>query len=58
MEIGDIYTVEIPASDGHEQAGSRPAIIVQASRFEDQLSTVLIVPLTSRLAAQAFRLRF
>src|SRR4051812_45672358 len=54
MEIGDIYTVEIPASNGHEQAGTRLAIIVQAPRFEDQLSTVLIVPLTSRLAAQAF----
>jgi mRNA-degrading endonuclease toxin of MazEF toxin-antitoxin module len=24
MDIGDIYTVEIPPSDGHEQAGTRP----------------------------------
>ena len=54
MEIGDIYTVEIPPSNGHEQAGLRPAIIVQAPQFENQLPTVLIVPLTSRLAAQAF----
>jgi len=54
MDIGDIYTVEIPPSDGHEQAGARPAIIVQAHQFEDQLPTVLIVPLTSQLAAQAF----
>ncbi len=54
MDIGDIYTVEIPASNGHEQAGTRPAIIVQAPRFENQLPTVLIVPLTSQLAAQAF----
>jgi mRNA interferase MazF len=54
MEIGDIYTVEIPASDGHEQAGTRPAIVVQDPQYEVQLSTVLIVPLTSRLAAQAF----
>ena|SRR5437763_15973220 len=54
MQIGDIYTVEIPSSDGHEQAGPRPAIIAQAPQFEKQLPTVLIVPLTSRLAAQAF----
>ena len=54
MNIGDIYTVEIPPSDGHEQAGTRPAIIVQAPQFEDQLPTTLIVPLTSQLAAQAF----
>ena len=54
MNIGDIYTVEIPVSDGHEQAGFRPAIIIQDPRYESQLSTVLIVPLTSRLTAQAF----
>jgi mRNA-degrading endonuclease toxin of MazEF toxin-antitoxin module len=54
MDIGEIYTVEIPSSDGHEQAGPRPAIVVQAPQFENRLPTVLIVPLTSRLAAQAF----
>lgn len=30
MQEGDIYFVEIPLSGGHEQAGLRPAIIVQA----------------------------
>jgi mRNA interferase MazF len=54
MEIGDVYTVEIPASNGHEQAGARPAIIAQAPHFGDRLPTVLIVPLTSRLTAQSF----
>jgi mRNA interferase MazF len=54
MDVGEIYTVEIPSSDGHEQAGTRPAIVVQAPQFENRLPTVLIVPLTSRLAAQAF----
>ena len=54
MEIGDVYAVEIPASDGHEQAGARPAIIAQASQFGDRLPTVLIVPLTSRLTAHSF----
>jgi mRNA interferase MazF len=54
MDIGDIYTIEIPPSNGHEQAGSRPAIIVQAPQFEKQLPTALIVPLTSQLAAQTF----
>lgn len=54
MDIGDIYSIEIPPSNGHEQAGMRPAIIVQAPGFEKQLPTVLIVPLTSQLAAQFF----
>jgi mRNA interferase MazF len=54
MDVGDIYTVEIPPSGGHEQAGTRPAVIAQAPQFESQLPTMLIVPLTSQLAAQAF----
>jgi mRNA interferase MazF len=54
MDVGEIYTVEIPSSDGHEQAGIRPAIVIQAPQFENRLPTILIVLLTSRLAAQAF----
>ena len=54
MEIGDVFAVEIPASDGHEQAGARPAIIAPAPQFGDRLPTVLIVPQTSRLTAQSF----
>jgi mRNA interferase MazF len=54
VDIGDIYTVEIPPSDGHEQAGIRPAIIVQDAEFNKRLPTVLVVPLTSNLVAQAF----
>jgi len=54
MDIGDIYTIEIPPSNGHEQAGPRPAVILQASQFEKKLPTVLIAPLTSQAGAQAF----
>lgn len=54
MTVGDLYTVEIPSVDGHEPAGTRPAIIVQAFSFEKQLPTTLIVPLSSQLAAQNF----
>ncbi|MBI3653558.1 MAG: type II toxin-antitoxin system PemK/MazF family toxin [Acidobacteria bacterium] len=54
MEIGDIYAVEIPSSNGHEQAGVRPAIIVQATAFAARLPTTLIVPLTSQFAATSF----
>jgi mRNA interferase MazF len=57
MREGDIYLVEIPSSSGHEQAGPRPAIIVQASGLE-RLPTVLIVPLTSKLRAADFPFTF
>jgi mRNA interferase MazF len=54
VEIGDVYSVEIPQSNGHEQAGTRPAVVVQDSEFTERLSTVLLVPLTSNQAALAF----
>ncbi len=57
MQEGDIYLVEIPLSRGHEQAGLRPAIIVQAAGLEG-LPTVLIVPLTSKLRAADFPFTF
>ena len=57
MKEGDIYFVEIPLSGGHEQAGLRPAIIVQASGIE-KLPTILIIPLTSKLKAMDFPFTF
>lgn len=53
MQEGDIYFVEIPASNGHEQAGLRPAIIFQSSVIE-KLPTVLVIPLTSKIKAIGF----
>ncbi len=57
MREGDIYLVEIPVSGGHEQAGLRPAIIIQSTNLE-KLPTVLIVPLTSKIKAADFPFTF
>jgi mRNA interferase MazF len=57
MQFGDIYLVEIPMSNGHEQAGLRPAVIVQEIGIE-KVPTVLIVPLTSKLKAKDFPFTF
>jgi mRNA interferase MazF len=57
MQEGDVYFVEIPMSGGHEQAGLRHAIIVQASGLE-KLPTVLIIPLTSKLKGADFPFTF
>ena len=54
MQPGDIYWVEIPAAGGHEQAGLRPAIILQSAAVTPRLSTVQIVPLTSQVKARKF----
>lgn len=57
MQFGDIFLVEIPTSDGREQAGTRPAILAQSSNLE-KTPTILIVPLTSMLKATDFLFTF
>ena len=54
MKPGDIYWVEIPTANGHEQAGLRPAIVLQSERLTFKLTTIQIVPLTTRLKARRF----
>ena len=55
MQFGDVYAVDLPAVGGHEQAGYRPAVIVQSGAPPyDTLSTVVVVPFTTQLRAQAF----
>ena len=57
MARGDIVTVELPAAlgqGGHEQAGQRPAIVVQTDVMHQNLSTTMVVPLTSNLKALSF----
>ena len=51
LRQGEIYWVTFPASDGREQAGQRPALIVQGERFLPSLPTIWVVPITSNLRA-------
>lgn len=50
MKFGEIRWVALPSTGGREQAGRRPAIILQ-SRPYMKLPTVLVVPLTTNLRA-------
>jgi mRNA interferase MazF len=52
MSMGDIYLVDFPVSDGHEQTGSRPAVIL--IEFPE-LPIVQIIPLTSREQAKNYK---
>jgi mRNA interferase MazF len=55
MQFGDVYAVDLPAVGGHEQAGQRPAIVVQSGQPPySSLATVVVVPFTSQLKAQVF----
>ncbi len=51
MARGDVLTIDfpIPGKPGHEQTGTRPAIVVDADLPGNRLTTLMVVPLTSKL---------
>lgn len=49
MLQGDIYLADLSPIQGHEQDGYRPVLIIQNDILNHNLSTVIILPLTSRL---------
>ena len=53
LKRGDIHWIEFPARSAREQAGRRPAIIVQ-SDTAPALPTIFVVPLTSNPRASRF----
>ncbi|MDL1944786.1 type II toxin-antitoxin system PemK/MazF family toxin [Chloroflexi bacterium CFX2] len=57
VKRGDIVLVNLPQTAdgaGHEQMGTRPALIVHADATNDTLSVIMIVPFTSNMKAQRF----
>ena len=54
MQRGDVFRVRLPKdATGHEQGGSRYAVVLQATELE--LSTVIIAPTSTRALATLFR---
>jgi len=54
MTIGEIHWVELPDTGGREQAGRRPAIVIQNDDYAGSLPTVLVIPLSTAMAALRF----
>lgn len=54
MSVGDIHWVALPAADGREQRGRRPAVVVQLDDYGGDLPVVLVIPLTTARAAMRF----
>ena len=50
MKKGEIWLVELPSSNGHEQTGTRPAIILS----EEITNIAIVIPLTSNTQALKF----
>lgn len=47
MRKGEIWLVDLPVSNGHEQIGARPVIVLT----EAEANIVIIIPFTSNLQA-------
>ena len=54
MSVGDIHWVDLPAANGREQRGRRPAVVLQDDNYGGNLPVVLVVPLTTARAAMRF----
>jgi mRNA-degrading endonuclease toxin of MazEF toxin-antitoxin module len=46
MERGDIYLVALDPTQGHEQQGTRPVLIVSPSTFNRLTGTPVVLPVT------------
>ena len=49
MKQGDVYDVYLDPTQGSEQRGRCPAIILSGSGINQLLKTVIVVPLTTKL---------
>src|SRR5262249_44019370 len=54
VSVGDIHWVDLPAANGCEQRGRRPAVVLQDDDYGGNLPVVLVVPLTTARAAMRF----
>jgi mRNA interferase MazF len=54
VTLGDIHWVELPPSNGREQVGRRPAVILQDETYAGTLPLVIVAPLTAATAAARF----
>jgi mRNA-degrading endonuclease toxin of MazEF toxin-antitoxin module len=47
MKRGDIYLVSLDPTEGHEQQGTRPVLIVSPDKFNILTKVPIVVPITS-----------
>lgn len=55
MQRGDIYRVSLNPTQGYEQHGMRPVLIVSPDVFNQSLNTPIIVPISNGGAASRTR---
>jgi len=51
---GDIICVDFSPQVGHEQSGSRPAIVISHQKYNDVVGLMLVCPITSKIKNYPF----
>src|SRR2546428_11060738 len=54
VRVGDMHWVDLPAANGREQRGRRPAVVLQDDDYGGDLPVVLFVPPTTAPGAMRF----
>ena len=47
MERGDIYLVSLDPTQGHEQQGTRPVLVISPGAFNRVIKVPVVLPITS-----------
>ena len=47
MKRGDVYLVSLDPTEGHEQRGRRPVLVVSPAEFNDATKLPVILPITT-----------
>ena len=47
MRRGDIYLVSLDPTEGHEQRGRRPVLVVSPAEFNDTTKLPVVLPITT-----------
>ena len=55
IEAGDILWVDFGPPMGHEQAGSRPALVVSPRSYNERSSLILVCPISRNSAPWPFK---
>lgn len=48
MERGDIFLVNLNPTQGHEQQGTRPVLVISPKLFNDLTQVPIVLPITSK----------
>ncbi len=55
---GDIVWIDFDPTEGHEQGGRRPAIIISPEKYNTMSGQVLVCPITSKIKKYIFEVLY